>query len=315
MLLTVRAKKKMKRMFIVLPNTSYLLLQLQSGLLTALEAYSQIYGFFPYQYCIFTLEDDFKNGITDLSHRLSTESYDIIFTVGTQCTQIVKTLFMKVRISTPIIFGGVLHPEQIFLTTKSLPLVAGVKAEPTRYDRQIEMLLMLTQRIKKVLILQSNTATTRSELYAGQKIITLLAQHGIHGYEAVVDDMKTFQTVVNPYVSGIDLILMLRRNIFMSHIRMVVELSHERGIPLYSSDLSSVYKGATLGFSDFDYRIGFEMVKKSLPFLVKGGHTFHTGISLMPWEEKVIINEAVAKRHNFIIDKDYAESIPDVSFI
>jgi ABC-type uncharacterized transport system substrate-binding protein len=316
MLIMSLTKKKIKRICIILPNTSYPLLQLQSGLLTALEAYSQLYRFFPYQYCLFTLEDDFKNGVSDLFKRFATELYDIIFTIGTTCTQLVKTVCMMRRISTPVVFGGVLDPELVFLATRSTPLITGVKATAYNYyEHQIEILVMLVPQVKKVAILQDRVAASGSEVYAAQRIIELLARHGIDGQEVVIDDMNTWQTIITPYVPTIDLIIVLRRSIFMSRFQEIVRLACEQHVPIYSCDLSAVYRGAAIGFGDFDYKIGIEIVKKALPLLVEGGPSHDIPVSTVPWEGKVIINTAATQRQNLVINAGYAESMHSISFI
>jgi putative ABC transport system substrate-binding protein len=183
--------------------------------------------------------------------------YDLVFTIGVQCSQTIHELTNKRQSQTPQVFSAIDDPGAIGIVPScesSQNTITGVLST-SLYKEQIDALLRLKPTVTRILLVYNpgqgtGFAKDRAELaqIAHAKNISLHTVEVAHHNEIAQK--------VPAFLSNTDVVLVLTDNTVVSGIDSLITLCNRYGVLLYASDLNSGDKGAALSFGVREYDYG-----------------------------------------------------------
>lgn len=204
-----------------------------------------------------------------IADELVQQKYDLILTIGAQCSQAVYQAAQKNGSTTPEVFAVVDDPLSLGIV-KSLDHsgtnVTGVLA--TRlYAQQIDALLHLKPTVKRILLVY-NPAQGSGLQKDRTQIEKLLLERGLSLQTVEVAHHNEIAQKVPGFLSATDVVLVLMDNTVVSGIDTLVTLCNRYGVLLFASDLSSGDKGAALSFGAEDSEYGSIAADLALQIIV-----------------------------------------------
>ncbi|GEM_PF-485400 len=301
---------KQFKIAIFTPSTHPSLEKVQEGFCNALV---KKYGL----NCLFDVYN--ANGNRTLMHAQAEEivqnSYDLILTIGAMTTQMAKEVSLKKHKLTPIVFGLVARPEKLNLIEsreKSGNHLTGLTADPD-YHFQMSMLHFLKPDIKKILLVYDPTQSSGLE-YDKNIVEEILTDLGITLTAVEVYKTNEVYSKISALVDTVDAVLIFKDNTVVSSIDSLIKLCNRAEIPLCTTDLDSVPKGAVIGFSVTSYDSGFETAQKAYEILVEG--KLPSEIPITQAESfKTMINEKAMKLQKFTLEEHLQQLITSLEVI
>ncbi len=220
--------------------------------------------------CLFTTYN--ANGNQTLLHAQAEEmvqsDYNLIFTVGTTCTQTVYELCKKKQKNTPVVFSAVDNPDKIGIVhslASSHNNMTGVISDP-EYEKQLDYLFMLRPTTKQVLL-----AYDPSQGVAKQEEKKII-EHIIQKHGAALTGVEIYQPQeiaqkVAPFMNTIDAILILKDHAVVAGVESLISLCNKYGVTLYVSDQHSAEKDAALAFDITEADYGSRAADQALVIL------------------------------------------------
>ena len=221
--------------------------------------------------------------------------YDLVFTIGTSASKMVKEVFDKKRIEKPIVFTCVNDPTGFqIVSSEQTPgkNVTGVK-EMLCFEEEMAVLLQYKPTIKNVILVYN---PAEPGLQKDQKEVErILKQKNISLQTVEVFQTNELLAKVSPFMPLADALIVFKDNTIVSGLDVLVKLCNNHHIPLMASDLDSPDRGAAFGYGVYEVNFGIEGAKKALQILV---HGIQPGsIPVTPISEFTLrINAEAAKR-------------------
>jgi len=185
--------------------------------------------------------------------------YDVVVTVGSWVSREVRDFFDSVPHPVPQIFCGVVDPASIgVVDTLDIPgrLVSGIASLPFDFDLQLEMLRALLPRLKiLVMVYGADSGNDTVSSLVAQKMdsyAAVCAAQGVRIVYAPVVDMDIVEAVIDglKIEKGCGVVCSLNDLLVSAHMESLIALCVRQQIPLCTTELSSVYHGAALGFGE-----------------------------------------------------------------
>lgn len=259
------------------------------------------------------------NGNRTLMHAQAEEivqnSYDLIFTIGAMTTQMAKEVSLKKHNLTPIVFGLVARPEKLNLVEsreKSGNHLTGLTADPD-YHFQMNMLHFLKPDIKKILLVYDPTQSSGLE-YDKNVVEEILTNLGISLTAVEVYKTNEVYSKISALVDTVDAVLIFKDNTVVSSIDSLIKLCNRAGVPLCTTDLDSVPKGAAIGFSVTSYDAGVETSQKAYAILAEGKSPSQIPITQAECF-KTMINEKAMELQKFTVGTHLKQLITSIEVI
>lgn len=230
------------------PNDSYFSREFISGMRTCLTTYMS--------YVSFTSYWGDNNDIADLkriAQRIIKEKVGIVFTIGPATTKIMMAAAAEALHKPEIIFVGP-HPETIPATLS----VTGIVQTPYDYAKQISLFKKLTlNRVDRVLLVSTALCQqyTADEIF---KATDVLKKEFTKTHVAILNDNDDVATIIAPYLTEIDFIMMPRDNLSTRHLNDLIDLCIDHKKPLLGSSLRMADEGAAIVFGRSDYDDGYQ---------------------------------------------------------
>jgi putative ABC transport system substrate-binding protein len=189
------------------------------------------------------------------------KNYDLVFTIGTSASQMVKEVFSKKGAKRPVVFTCVNDPLGFEIHGS---FITGVK-EMIDYEKEIDLVIQERPDIKRVLLVFNpmepgllKDKKSLEEIFEAKKL-ELIA-------------VEVFQTneilkKVEPLVKEVDAILVLKDNTVIRGIEALIKVGNKNQIPLIASDLDSPDLGAAFAYGVEEKEFGLEGAKKALEIL------------------------------------------------
>jgi len=228
-------------------------------------------------------------------------AYDLIFTIGSACSQMVAELEKKRHRAIPQVFASVAdkaYAEQLIATN---PFATGCYVEPN-YEKQIDLLLTIKPTLKNVLLVYDPTQGIGLEKDKN-KIQTYLAQRAIKLHAVEVYSAHEIQQKVAGLLSGIDSVLVLTDNTVVAGIDSLITLCNRYGVTLFASDLASGKKGAALAYGTTERQAGVESAKKAYQILLNAKNPSSIPVSAVD-DFVLAINKETMGMQNSILDDE-----------
>ena len=206
--------------------------------------------------------------------KITSDNYDLIFTIGTNASQLTKTALTKKHKTTPLLFAAVSDPIKRGIVNPENPedAVSGVVDSCDRND-QINLLLLAKPTIKRMLLVydpSSNPALEEEK----NKLTALFAQRGITLSSVSVFALKEIQQKVPALLGNNDVVITLTDHTVCSGMDSLIKLCNQQGITLFTSELDSNDKGAALSYGVHEAEYGIENAHKAAAILGKGIHAY-----------------------------------------
>ncbi len=196
--------------------------------------------------------------------------YNLVFPIGSGCTQLAKEVTAKKKSFLPIVFGAVSDPvglKVIESEASSGNNLTGV-IDNVAHERQVDAYHFLKPDMKNVLMVYDAAGPGLEESIVELK--ELFAAKGVSVSPAPIYQTNELYQKVAPLITGVDSVLVLKDSTVVAGIDVLVKLCNRYGVTLMTSDLDSVDKGAAMGFGVYEYDMGIEGAKKAYQVLVEG---------------------------------------------
>jgi putative ABC transport system substrate-binding protein len=235
--------------------------------------------------------------------------YDLIFTIGASCSQLVAQLSKKKGVTTPIVFSAVDDPVGIGIINSlesSGNNVTGV-ALPVGYGTELKLLKKLKPETKNILLVYDPLQGTGLEKYK-TKIKEILEQQGMNLRTFEVHQANEIAQIVAGLIADIDVILVLKDNTVVSAIDSLITLCNRHGITLLVSDLNSGRKGAALAYGVEESQSGVQAAEIARTIIID--HVRPTDIAIAPVSPfKLEVNTKTMSLQNLKIDEHTLKTI------
>jgi len=194
-------------------------------------------------------------------------AYDLVFTVGAQCSQSIFELSKKRQSIMPEVFTAVDDPVAMGIITSLVRpggMVTGTNDEDD-YKQQIDALLRVKPNVKTILLVY-NPAQGRLEKRCENLEKVLQAKNINLQIVTVAHQNEITQKVAN-FLTGVDVLMILTDHTTVAGVDSLISLCGRYGVTLFTSELNSGDKGAALSFGVFqkDYGVlGAQLAKRIL---------------------------------------------------
>jgi putative ABC transport system substrate-binding protein len=266
-------KATVSRIAILTPVTHPSLEQIERGFVDTLTKL----GKHTYQCDVFNANGN-KTLLRAQAEEIVQKDYDLIFTIATQPSQLIKEICTKKGKTTPLIFGAAEEPERLGLV-QSLAHPGGNMTgviDGSEYFQNsvehIDLLLTLKPSVKNVLLVynpgQNSGLGRKKEEY--QKILT---ERGITLRTVEIFGVNEVYAKLSATIAGADVVLVLKDNTVVPAIDGVIKLCTMHHVTLLTSDLDSGNSGAALSFGVYEDQFGVQGAHLAMKILEDGADT------------------------------------------
>jgi ABC-type uncharacterized transport system substrate-binding protein len=205
--------------------------------------------------------------------------YDLVITVGSWISREVRDFFDSVAKPTPQIFCGVIDPAGIgVVDTLEVPgrPVSGIAALSFDFELQIEMLLAILPQLKTLIMVYG--ADSGNDMVSGLvarnlgHFSAICSEKGIRLVHTPIVDMGAIEDVIQRLAlePGSGVVCSLNDLLVSAQMETLIALCVRLQIPLCTSELSSVYHGAALGFGEHGGVYGLYAASMAYEVLAQG---------------------------------------------
>jgi putative tryptophan/tyrosine transport system substrate-binding protein len=197
-------------------------------------------------------------------------TYDLVFTVGAQCSQSISELSKKRKSKTAEVFSAVEDPFGIGIV-KAVPgsddMITGV-IEVVDYHQQVNALLKVKPDVKTILLVYNPTQGKGLEKNR-EELEKVLHTKNIALRAVAIAHPNEITQKVPGFLDDVQVVMILIDNTVVAGIDSLVTLCGRYGVTLLASDLNSADKGAALAFGALqrDYgvvgaRMAYDILEK-----------------------------------------------------
>ena len=231
------------------------------------------------------------------AEKVTADYYDLIFTVGTNASQLVKTALVKKGKHTPLIFAAVSDPVKRGLVNPddAQEQVTGV-IENYDHNDQIDMLLLARPDVKKIVLVYDSASNPafEEEKNTFQK---LFAHRGIALSPVAVFALRDIQQKVPALLGDAQVVMTFTDHTVCSAMDSLIKICNQAGVTLFTSELDSNDKGAALSYGVYESEYGSEGAKKAIAILID--HTPARDIPITPLQNFYLkVNAETAPAQN-----------------
>jgi len=192
------------------------------------------------------------------------QEFDLVFTIGLECSMAMRGLSFKQRNHTPIVFCAIDEPVKFGLQGSN---ITGV-VDAANYAEQLDIVLQLQPLIKKVLLIYD--VSQGAGLDKDRNEIRKVLKNKKVDLQAVeINSLGEIQQKISGFMNKVDLVMILKDNTIVSGIDIIIKLCQKFKIPLLASDLNSGIKGAVLAYGIYESDSGVQGAKLAKLILEK----------------------------------------------
>ena len=233
--------------------------------------------------------------------KITSDAYDLIFTVGTTASQMTKTALTKKQSSTPLIFAAISDPVKRGIIDPNNPqeAVTGV-IESYDYADQVDLLLTAKPETKQIVMVYDPASNPALEELA-TTLKNALEKRKISVQQVSVYALKDLQQKVPAFLPQADVVLTLTDHTVCSGMDSLIKLCARHGVTLFTSELDSNDKGAALSYGVQEADYGKEAAKQAVAIL-KENLPAHTIPVASLKEFYLLVNTKTAAQQGLTID-------------
>ncbi len=234
--------------------------------------------------------------LRSLAEEILQDTFDLIFTVGVDCSLTIKNLSIKKQSLTPIVFTGVDDPQKLGLVGA---MITGISTQ-SNYPKQISLLTELMPNIKNILLVYDPTQGSGLESDKEQ-IASILKEKNLKLTAVEIESISEITQKMISHIDKTDVVMVLKDNTAVSGIDSIIELCNRRRKPLFASDLNSGMKGAALTYGIREYDSGAEAALKAQLILEHAKNPSEIAVSSIE-TPKMLINKKAASVQGLDVD-------------
>lgn len=242
--------------------------------------------------------------------------YDLIFTIGSSCSQLVAELAKKKGAITPQVFCAVEDPVGMGIANsldKPGNNITGVIEGSPNLAEQVRIMRMLKPDTKNVVLVYDPGVKFTNEK-TKQELEEVLAKNGIQLHSIEISNANEIQQKVAGLLPDKDFVFVLKDNTVVAGIDGLVTLCNRYGVPLFVSDLNSGKKGAAIAYGIREGDSGVFAAQKALQVLLNGNKAGQTPITTIE-KLNLAINKTVLEQQKLFIDPKLLATIEQTSSI
>lgn len=199
--------------------------------------------------------------------KITSDRYDLIFTVGTNASQLTKTALTKKHKTTPLLFAAVSDPVKRGIVNPENPedAVSGV-IDSHNCNDQVTMLLLAKPDTKHILLVYDPSCNPALE-EEKNKLISSFTQYEITLSSVSIFNLKEIQQKVPALLKNNDVVMTLTDHTLCSGMDSLIKICNQEGVTLFTSELDSNDKGAALSYGVHEREYGSESAQKAIAIL------------------------------------------------
>jgi putative ABC transport system substrate-binding protein len=199
--------------------------------------------------------------------KITNDRYDLIFTVGTNASQLTKTALVKKHKTTPLLFAAVSDPVKRGIVDPENPedAVSGI-VDSHNCEDQIDMLLLAKPNTKNILLVYDPSCNPALE-EEKNKLVSSCAKRGITLSSVSIFALKELQQKVPALLGNNDVVMTLTDHTLCSGMDSLIKICNQHGVTLFTSELDSNDKGAALSYGVHEREYGSEAAQKATAIL------------------------------------------------
>lgn len=236
--------------------------------------------------------------------------YNLIFSIGSSCTQLIAEIAKKKGTSVPQVFCSIDDPVGMGLVASlnsSKNHITGVIEGAANYKEQLAILATLIPNTKNVLLVY-DPAVNFSMERERNAIESILKKNNITLHSVEISHSNEIQQKVTGLLAGNDVVLILKDNTVVSGIDSLITLCNRYGIPLFASDLNSGKKGAVLAYGIEEADSGIRAADIAIEILGLGKQPSEIPIKSIDKQTLALNKETLQKQH-LVVDSQTLEVI------
>jgi len=237
-----------------------------------------------------------------IARKFLTEKFDLIHTIGSPNSRTIATLIDDI----PVVFSSITHPVEAGLVpkksvpgTKTGTNVTGV-THRWPVSLQFEMYTQFLPKAKKWGTIyhpgDPHALALIKEMKGSAK------RMGIELMEAVISNSEETLQAASLLAGKVQALYITYDDTVLSSLEAIVKVCNEKKVPLFTSDLESVAKGALAAYGLNFYLIGYSAGKKAARIL-KGEEPGN-----VPWGRieklNLVVNEKAARAQGVILSPE-----------
>ncbi len=226
--------------------------------------------------------------------------YDLVFSVGTGASQMLKSSIAKHGSTMPLVFAAVSDPRAAGLIDTVVTDGLVVTGIVDHYNREEQLkLLSGIKDVKKPLLVYDPSSNPGFEKER-EEIAAVFAKKGITLTSIPVFQTNEIQQKVAGSVGNYDLVMTLTDHTVCAGMDTLIKLCDKHGVTLFTSELDSNDKGAALsyGVNERDYGVqGAQMARQILNEKQRPEVTAITNFYLK-------LNRAALKRQGVVVSNE-----------
>jgi len=237
-----------------------------------------------------------------IAHKFLSEKFDLIHTIGSPNSHAIVRLIEDI----PVVFSSVPNPIEVGLVpkksrpgTKTGTNVTGV-SHRWPVSLQLEMYTQFLPKAKKW-----GTIYHQGDLHSLGLIREMRASAkrlGIEVMEAVISNSEEATQAASLLAGKVQAFHLIYDDTVLASLEAIVKICNEKKVPLFTSDLESVSKGALAAYGLNFFTIGYSAGKRAARIL-KGENPGH-----IPWGRveklNLVVNEKAAREQGMILSPE-----------
>ena len=231
------------------------------------------------------------------AQKIASSSYEAVFTIGANASQMMTTALSKKNASTPVVFAAVSDPVALGLVASfnDHNYATGIIDVYNR-DEQVSRILSLIP-IKNPLIIYcpEGKASIEKDIEACKKAFE---HYGITLATLPIYHLNEIQPKLSALITKHDLIITLTDHTICSAMDTIITLCNRFKVPLYTSELDSNDKGAAFSYGVHEKDYGILGAKIVLQLVNEGKSCLDIPITTMyPFYFKINKKAALKQTH------------------
>lgn len=196
---------------------------------------------------------------------LTKHNYDLICTVGNECTSLVARFLSHQPLQIPQIFVGVSDPAQLELDS-ARDYVTGIRAN-NNLTLYINAILATKPTTKKAGIIFNPSECGGMTTRAHQRALQLFQDHNVEVKSVTISRTEEIRHAAETLAQEVDILVTLPDNMIKRAIGVLIDVCNATNKLLCVPDLSAVQQGAGFGFGCAEYSVGSAAAVKAIAIL------------------------------------------------
>ena len=237
--------------------------------------------------------------------------YDLIFTIGASCSQMISELSQKRKMQMPQVFTAI-DSLEFAQRLRASGLATGVYLE-LNYLGEMDMLHQLKPTAKKLLLVYDPSQGTGLEKFKLQ-IANYITKYGMSLDAVEVYQASEIQAKVTARLAEADVLLVLVDNTVVAGIDALIALCNRYGVTLLASDLASGQKGAALAYGVTEYESGKAAAYKAHEILVNAKQPANIPLEALA-NFRTAINRDTMQLQNLVVSEETLKSLGETNHV